>query len=251
MTHAPFLLIANMRGPLSITGPLHLDGLLLAAREKRCGVEHRDDPFPLIAVRDGVYQASAGFLVQSGLAGARKDYVERVRRLNIRSQDGQMFQYNTHGPAKERVIDAMSPFRATLAEEPFYANVAQVVFQALGDRDAVLELVSDEIASLGKMHRTGWGAVDDFETEDCDADPAYCGLAAHDQPLRNLPLPLARSLGLDCSQAFHGRTRPPYMRRTDDELIVGPSMADIMTDRIQVRQLQLAQPNRRPPVKQR
>ena len=237
MTHSPFVLVAHMSAPLCLREPIHLDGVVLAAREKRFGPEMRGRPLDMLASVDGVFQASVGVIVTSGFIGVVKQKITRVRRLDMRGADGREINIPPDATFKERTIDSLSPYRNTLADETTYQGVTAVVFQALGDREAVEEIMSDEIRTLGKMHRTGWGAIDRFETWDCGAESETCGLIAGGAPMRNLPVAMAQKFGIDITDAYPARIEPPYALAADRQKVVGPTMADLVMVEHEAREL--------------
>lgn len=237
VTHVPFVVIAHMAGPVCLKDPIHLDGLLLAAREKRGGPATRGQPFDGLARVEGVYQASVGLLIQTGLAGARPRSVARLQSLNMRTQDGHSIHFSSNARVGERTIGPDSSYRNSLKVETVTENVPRIVFQALGDPEIVLDLLSSEIACIGKMHRTGWGRVDRFEVAPSRADPSTCGLAAGGAPLRYLPPGLAASLGLRSEIVIQGRLAPPYGLSADLSPVVAPSPAALIVDRLQAAEL--------------
>lgn len=204
----PIVVVAEMRGPLVLNNPLHLDGLLLAAREKRDGIESRGTPFTALARTGDVFNASAGILVVEGIGGAFEDKITRTRRLDMK-RDGEWIAFPENATKAERTIGSMSPYRPTMETQRVVGNVRQVVWQAVGDAAEIEDLLGF-VGTLGRQHKTGWGEVERFEILPSEADPSTCGLAAGGKAVRNLPVGMARDIGVETGQVLKGRLEPPY-----------------------------------------
>jgi hypothetical protein len=225
-----------MAGPISLNDPLHLDGILLAAREKCFGIESRGQPFDVIARRDGVYQASAGMIVSEGRGGIVEFNNARVRRLDMKGRDGRNMEFKPGTSKNERTVGPMSPYRNTLSSEKIMGNIRLIIWQALADAEATTKLL-EMISFLGKQHVTGWGEVEEFEVLGSNAKPETCGLSSGDRPLRNLPVDLARFLGVNCDSVFKGRIEPSYATKEGRVDIAGPVLADMITSEDAAREL--------------
>jgi hypothetical protein len=222
MKHEPLVVVASMLGPLVLRDPIHLDGVLLAAREKRDGIAARGTPFPALARRGAVFAASAGLLVSEGLGGIQEETVTRTKRLDMK-RDGASIRLPDDGGTKAtRTIQEMSPYRNRMVTERVLGNVRYVVWQALGDAAAIEDLLAG-VSFLGKQYATGWGEVDGFEILPCDAQLSTCGLVFDGGPARNMPVGMLAELGIAGDVVVTGRVEPPYGAQHDVVSIAMPS----------------------------
>jgi hypothetical protein len=233
--HQPFVLVAEMLGPIVLRNPIHLDGILLAAREKRDGFSARGTPFATLARRDGVFQATAGVLVTAGIGGVIDDTVTRTRRLDMK-RCGRNIAIDPATPKPERTITQMSPYRPTMETERVLGNVKSVSWQGVGDIAEIEELCS-YVMSIGKQHATGWGEVDHFKIHECGASAETCGLAAGGRALRNLPVDMLAALGIASDIVFKGRLEPPYATRDGLHDVTGPALKDLTMSEVEARRL--------------
>jgi len=235
----PFILRANMETGLSATQGIHLDGLLLAARERLEGVVDLDRPLDCLMLDRGVYRASMGIMVAPGLAGAAVQPVRRVWRFRVEDQQAlSFFKAGPDSPLPERRLPTQnSKYRNSFRSQDVLTGVQSVVWQAVGEPDAVLALAR-EVKCLGASSVTGFGRVRSWEVEACDAPAAEAGWHAGGRALRNLPLDLAPEGAFDDNVvAFRDvqRARPPYWDEagrvpclvpTFDGLVMAPHRAD-------------------------
>lgn len=230
-SHRPIVVEAVLRTPISVTDPIHLDGVLLAAREKIHGPESRGRPLDCVAWDDGFHRCSASFLVSDELGGVGTVATTRVARLDLKSRDGELYVPPAGSeklPRKNRedLIATMSPFRGVTRDFEVATGVRSLVWQVLGDPEGVLDLLY-EIRCVGRMYTTGWGQVDEWLAHDCGADRAHCGVAVDGRPIRNLPAAAAERFGIDASLSYPGRIEPPYGSRSDLVPIVAPTRIDL------------------------
>ncbi|ACS43464.1 MULTISPECIES: hypothetical protein [Methylorubrum] len=230
-SHRPIVVEAVLRTPISVTDPIHLDGVLLAAREKRHGPGSRGRPLDCVAWDDGFHRCSASFLVSDELGGVATVATTRVARLDLKSRDGELFvppdgSEKISRKSREDVIGPMSAFRGVTRDFEVATGVRSLVWQVLGDPEGMLDLLS-EIRCVGRMYTTGWGQVDEWLAHDCAADQAFCGAAVAGRPMRNLPAASAARFGIDADLTYPGRIEPPYGSRFDLVPIVAPTRIDL------------------------
>ena len=227
MTHSPLVVVANLHGPLVLRDPIHLDGVLLAAREKRDGLAARGTPFPTLARRGEVFAASVGLLVTEGIGGIQEEPLTRTKRLDMK-RDGPFIRLPEDGGTKAtRTVGEMSPFRNQLTKERVLGNVRSVVWQALGDAAEIEDLLA-YVSFLGKQYATGWGEVANFEVLPSRASPETCGLVLNGGPARNLPVDMLASLGIAGDIVVTGRIEPPYGASHGTLSVAMPSFAGLI-----------------------
>lgn len=231
MSHRPIVVEAVLRTPISVTDPIHLDGVLLAAREKRLGPESRGRPLDCVAWDDGFHRCSASFLISDELGGVGTVSTNRIARLDLKSRDGELFVppdglERLPLNRREDIIGSMSAFRGVARDFEVATGVRSLVWQVLGDPEGVLDLLS-EIQCVGRMYTTGWGQVDEWLAHDCAAERTLCGVAADGRPIRNLPVTAAGRFNIDASLSYPGRIEPPYGSRSELVPIVAPTRSDL------------------------
>ncbi len=219
----PEMLVAHLDGPIACKRPIHLDGLLLAGRERRDGLD-LDTPLDCLAVRDGVYQASASIFVTSDTLGVRATEIGRVWGVRIGDSDV-MRTVDT-----DFNIDAMSPVKQRLRKQAVIEGVVAVAWQLNGDIDEVMDLMA-HITNVGGSHGTGRGGIRRYEVvEGFEADPRSVGLVADGRVVRNLPVGIARDL---LGAGFPGavelaRLAPPYWDVTERVDCVVPAIHELV-----------------------
>ncbi|MGY3581957.1 hypothetical protein ACVIGB_001120 [Bradyrhizobium sp. USDA 4341] len=234
MKYRPLVVVAEMAGPLVLRDPIHLDGLLLAAREKRDGMGARGAPFTALSRCGEVYAASAGVLVAEGIGGILEDVVTRTKRLDMK-RDGPYIRLPENAKKEDRVIGPMSPYRSEMRKERVLGNVRQVVWQALGDAAEIEDLLS-YVTCIGKQYATGWGEVAEFSALPSEADPKLCGLAIGGKASRNLPVGMLEALGLQSDIVVKGRVEPPYAMLDGTVDIAAPSLRNLIMTEEEVRE---------------
>lgn len=218
-----FVLFASLLTPLAVTRAIHLDGLLLAARERAEGVLDLSRPLECVAMDRGVYRASAGILLCPDLLGNAPTTVNRTWRFRTETREGLAY-FRLHDeagkplPTKERQLPvANSPWKPHFAEKELHSAVSTVAWQFVGDAHAVLRLAR-AIDNIGPSQNQGFGRVRSWSIEVSDADPDAAGWYAGDRVLRNLPVELAPRHLLNGGTGFsRGRDRvaPPYWDPND------------------------------------
>lgn len=227
--HRPVVIEAVMRTPISMSDPIHLDGLLLAAREKRFGMESRGRPLDCVAWENGFHRCSASFIVSDELGGVGSVRTNRIARLDLKSRDGELYEPPAGAEKLARkhrddVIDGLSPYRGVTRDFDVVTGVGSLLWQAFGDPDAMLDLL-EEIRCIGRMHTTGWGQVEEWRSHECSAAMDLCGAAAGGAPIRNLPVSAASRYGLGEAGGTPGRIEPPYGTRGDLIPVLAPRRA--------------------------
>jgi len=229
-----FNLRATLQTPVEIARPLHLDGLLLAARERRENLLDLSRPLECVAMEDGVYRASAGFLVAQGLFGVAVDPMYRTWRF--RNEDfGTLstFAVNKDMPAAERRLGtANSKYRNGFRRHDVLTGVASVVWQCVGDPEAVLALAR-HIRGIGQSATTGYGRVRDWSLEACDVPDAEAAWVSGGRVLRNLParmLPPGTTVDPLHASLDVQRPAPPYWDREGREECWIPTLSSLTGD---------------------
>jgi hypothetical protein len=122
-----------------------------------------------------------------------------------------------------------------LTPERSLGNVRQVVWQALGDRDEIEDLLQ-YVGGIGKQYATGWGEVDAFRVLPCDADPATCGFAYRGGPARNVPVPMLATLGIASDIVVRGRIEPPYAIADGTMEVAAPLLKHLVVSEDEARE---------------
>lgn len=187
----PFNLHAYLATPFTARQPIHLDALLLAARDRREGQTDLSRPLDCLALDRGIYRASAGLMVASGIQGAAVMPIRRVWRFRVEDHQGlSFFRTAPDMPVDERRLKTTnSKYRNGFRRQELLTGIQSVAWQGLGDPDAVLELAK-EIHCLGASSVSGFGQVREWRLERTDATLEAVGWHAGSRVLRNLPLEL-------------------------------------------------------------
>ena len=233
-----YVLFAHMQTALGVTRAIHLDGLLLAARERREGVVDLARPLDCIAVEGGVYRASAGLLLCHDPHGNVPLKVTRTWRFRT-EHHGTLSQFRLReadGSPVARDLRTLplknTPFRPHFVDKELHSAVGTVAWQFVGDPDAVVRLAR-EIHCLGPSRNQGYGRVQRWSVEACDADPVAAGWWAGDRVLRNLPVALAPARLRRSGPAFvlgRDRVAPPYWDPGDRVDCLVPIPRALVTD---------------------
>jgi hypothetical protein len=205
MKNESFILKASLKTPVMTTQPIHIDGLLLAVREQRFGDEANGMPFPELALADGIFRASAGIFVSSGLTPINLATHKTVKRLRLNggSDDG-MFVPQT------RFISKTHLHRPYIGEYPTVEGAVALVWQCVGDPGACLSLAR-VIRNVGGRRNGGYGAVAEWEALPCRADPDSAGWrGGGGEVLRHLPRAWFGPNLPDGAVATTGRVQPSY-----------------------------------------
>ena len=224
----PFVLVARMGSPIAMSEPIHLDGILYDVRF-RANPELRGTPLDCIAYRDGIPQCSASIVVAEGLAGAVFGTSVAVRGITARD----LSRIGVPPKGLSRIAE-MSPYRNRMRDYPTLSGVDRMMWQVLGDPDAVLRMLS-QVPGIGAMRSRGHGRVSSWEVLDCDADAAEAGWFAGDRILRALPLSVVDVRRGDRPEnGVVGTPRPntPFWQMADAVETMTPSLRGaIMTGR--------------------
>jgi hypothetical protein len=239
MNELPFVVEARLKTPLSAKAPLHLDGLLLAARD-RCELPDPARPLACVAMRDGIYRASAGVIVADGPGGVSHENVKRIKRIDSLGGDASLIRIDENSPRSQRLIDAMSPYRQRLSTYPLIVGARAVYWQAVGDADGVRELL-EFLPTVGAMSSQVYGEVDEWSVHGCEADAKEGGWFAAGRILRTLPIALATTrYGFDLSEGtlvIEARVGPPYWVADGTVEAVMPSLRSLVMNASGARQL--------------
>lgn len=224
-TFQPLTIRARLVTPLSIEEPIHLEGILYDARYRR-DPSTKGTPLACLAYEFGIPKASAGILVESGATGVRSGVVSAVRSVKINSTDNERIHADAKTPSSMRQIGEMSPYRARLRDYRTLSGVREVIWQAVGDRDGIMDLLS-QVPGIGTLRNRGFGQVADWEVEACEADAVGAGWFADGKVLRRLPSSVVRSyldaipegvsLRLD-------RLQPPFWDDQEEIEVVAPML---------------------------
>jgi hypothetical protein len=219
----PFVLFAHLHTQLAVTKAMHLDGMLLAARERAEGVLDLDRPLDCVAVEGGVYRASAGLLLCHEMLGNTPSKVVRTARFRTETRETLSY-FRLHDAdgkpvhRKERTLpESNSPWKPHFAEKLLHSAVATVAWQFVGDPHKVLRLAR-HLDCIGPSSNQGYGRVRRWSVEPCEAEPDAAGWYAGDRILRNLPVALAPERlrkGGPGSMMAKERVAPPYWDPND------------------------------------
>jgi len=230
--HRPFVLIADLEGPISLNRPLHVDGILYDVLFKRGGEVDFSATLHCVTHRAGIPCSSAGLVVYESLGGVTRTTMKRLRGIRL-SREGDIIAYDP-GPRghRTRAISDMSEYRMQMPSYPLLFGATQIWWQILGDPDAVLDLASD-VAGLGRLRQHGYGTVRRWHITDCAADPRLAGhITGNGQIIRRLPvkaftdvfkMPIPDGLPVD-----HGRPVAPYWSEDGATEIVEPDLDDLI-----------------------
>lgn len=224
----PFVLVARMASPIAMAEPIHLDGILYDVRYRR-DPSLKGKPLDCLAHRDGIPQCSASILVGEGLAGVAYGTTTAVRAVTARD----LARIATPKGSPSR-IGHMSPYRNRMRDYQTLSGVDRMMWQVLGDPDAVLRML-DQVPGIGAMRSRGYGRVSSWEILECAADAGDVGWFAENRILRVLPLSIVDGRGVERpSNGVVGMPRPdtPFWREFDDVEMMAPSLRGaIMTGR--------------------
>ena len=211
----PCAVVAALGGPVSLTRPVHLDALLLAARFRVEGPASFGAPFPALAHEGGIPRASASFLVAAGLGGTFETHETQTRRLEAKRGD-----FDHLDAASGRTsIGSDSPFRNQLPRSARVVGVGYLVWHAVVDPDLARALLA-EIACVGGSSAAGVGRVTSWEVEEADLDPMDAGWFLDGRPIRRLPVDVVtRRLGAVPDGLDRRTMRPVAPYHATDEAV--------------------------------
>ena len=170
-----FTLRANLLAPVVMQGYVTLDAILMATLQT-------GDVSHLLKVEDGLYFASAAFLIDPTPLKQKASFVASMRPEHT-PEWREIIRPNTKnsndlriGLARQREAgNIINGYQATAA--------SAVEWYATGDATAVLEVVKD-IYFIGKRRSSGYGQVAGWEVESGELD-GVCGYLS--EPLRPVP----------------------------------------------------------------
>jgi hypothetical protein len=212
LAHVPFILTARLQTQLAVTRPIHIDGVLLAARERLHGEVDRA-PLDCVAADEGVYRASAGLMVASGLTGASIGSQTRVFGIKLDGVDMNFIDCGDETPESERRPTKNKACQQKYRSQQIIDGIQSVSWTLLGDPDAVLGLTR-AVFCIGGSANTGMGKVLSWEVEEAASDPEAAGWFAGGMPIRNLPAETVRrrlgAIHFPTTSLIHDRCTPPY-----------------------------------------
>jgi CRISPR type IV-associated protein Csf3 len=229
-----FNIRARLRTGITVSRPIHLDGLLLAAREQRENHLDMERPLDCITMDRGVYRASAAFMVAPGLQGAAIQPMYRTWRFRI--EDTQVlssFRATAASPRSERVLPTSnSKYRNGYRRQDVMTGIESLVWQCVGDPEAVLSLAR-EIHCIGAASNTGFGRVREWGIEPCEATEAEAGWFAGNRVLRSLPeshVPAGISIDRAHAVLDTQRAVPPYWDTSGRVRCWAPTLDSLIVD---------------------
>lgn len=200
-----FILKASLRSPVMTDNPIHIDGLLLAMREDRDGPDSVGTPFDALAKTDGVFHASAGFFVGSGLTPVVETKHVTVKRLKTNG-GGDEDWFRNDG----RYIPKMSPHRPVITQNPTIEGAVAILWQCRGNADQALKLAR-RIFCVGGRRNNGYGRVERWDVLPCSASSDKAGwFGQGGEILRNLPRSFITGRHPAGSMPDIGRVEPSY-----------------------------------------
>jgi len=216
----PLIIRAHLDGEVSFPGgPPALDALLIWAACALVGRETArpgdadwdDKPTIPLAQSSGIYLASHGYHVPEK---AHLRYVNRRFPLD---------EAQTLGNAKLRVVNIQGgPCKSYRLPSPTaHLEGDLVTWWAIGDGDAVRDLLESCIGYLGKRRATGRGRVRRWEVERCTPWGEGFPVVRDGAPMRPLPTSWPGLRGRLTLR--YGVLTPPYWEHTREELLAVPS----------------------------
>lgn len=207
MAHSPLRITAELAGSVaSFDGRIQLDAILEHVAWRRAGRPTAEMGAPAMTFDIPLAKLQAGGLwvwrcsegEAEWIAGDLTHYTRQFPTERARALRRNERKINVGaGPLKSYRL----PLPLMLARE--------VVWHAVGDLDAVAEMVSC-ITHIGKKHNVGHGQVKRWRVEDADEDRSL--IREDGSPARPLPVELAETAGLDVAGLYPQMAghRPPY-----------------------------------------
>ena len=246
--HVPFLLTVPLATPPAIAlhlAPLMLDGVLLAALERRFGSsEAAGRPLPLARVEHGGQEIAFGSCAVAVTDAVAEDgcwidlpvvneHVHRVRSLRGEAQDLVERAAFGQAPLRHRSLQGTSPYRPRLRHYQTVAGISALAFIATGDAAAVVDLLG-ELPGLGAMSGQGYGEMMHKNIRAVQLkDAETAGLVFADGcPARTLPRTFweslvdgatRRALSIEGTVVTgHWTAQPPYWQKGNETACVRP-----------------------------
>ncbi len=208
MADKAFAVRAEIDTPLAMSGPLHLDALLLEGMFRLTGDPPRIEDLPL-TFRHGVPMGSAGVL-EVGPRGASNVEYTRIKSIRAGHLTLDDAHWDKSMPTSLRSVGEMSPMRNQLTPYTHMINVRAVWWTGRGDPDAVLEAL-EEIRGIGAMAATGHGRVVEWSLHERGDDALAGWVGADGIVLRALPEPAWDDVGGTSGRRVEQvRVAPPY-----------------------------------------
>lgn len=173
----------------------------------------------LLEEEGGTFKASSmafGIYEDSRVIATTHSTVGAMRSSSDLSSD--MFKPNSRNGRYSRLQVEGGPFRNRIAShETYYAP--EVLWHAVGDGDAICELLNFYVLAVGQEANRGFGSVGPFSWEVADEDRSW--IDSDGRPARVLPVKLFQDLGGDVNQyeVLMAQPYPPYRNGESIECI--------------------------------
>lgn len=232
MAHETFVVRAELGSPVSLEDPIPFEGILFDVRFTYDPTT-RGTPLSQLTMDRGVYRASCGVMVTSGLSGAIFDTIKVTKRIDAK---GHAMDYVDAGPHVARgdvTIGEMSEYRPRITEHPTISNVSEILWQVHGDRKAVESMVRN-VPSIGRLRKRGLGMVREWSFEDSDGDAAEAGWFGAGRVLRRLPTDIVvERLGKlpEVVMVRHDSLEPPFWDPASKVEVAVPTLRSMIMGR--------------------
>lgn len=217
----PLHIVATIRGAIAAQSTrLMLDSLLMAAVARRDGLEplppgHRGPTELAIPIAKS--ECGRVYLATQGMA---RDGQHEMRFKNRRFP---IAEAQLLGEAKLKRINLMGgPSRSyRIPLDTVHVENGEMEWWAVGDAQAVEDLLAGWVGYLGHRRAVGLGKVMHWHVEECEPWENGFPVVRNGWPMRPLPIDWP-GLVADVEQAF-SNTLPPYWRRAEEEVCAVPS----------------------------
>ncbi|KXS55436.1 MAG: hypothetical protein AWU57_215 [Marinobacter sp. T13-3] len=235
MTHQPIRIRAPLRSSLRLGRiPVHLDALLWHALFLKTGdPDAASERLPTLLAQDqGVYRASAMafgiypnqapvIATQTATVGTmRKDTDLLPELMHPNGRKGKYSKLQVEG----------GPYKNRLTKYPTH-HAPEVVWDAVGDGDAICHLLNFYVLAVGLEANRGFGAVGTFQWDAMNEDHSW--RTAEGDLARVLPESIAAEVTgttPDATRKLLSTLTPPYQRDNMTE----PSVAPVRVRRIEL-----------------
>lgn len=219
----PLIVTAHLNGPVATSdGVFQLDSILehFAWRLKGRPTFEMGAPAANFEIPVKKIEFDGGWLwsCSQGLAKSKCDSLVYYQR-KFPLERGRMLK------AKDRKINiGAGPTKGFRIPLPL-SQFDSVVWHLVGDEGEVQAML-DMVTHLGKKRNVGWGRISKWQVEPVDFN--WSLVRAEGGPACPLPLPVAKSLGLDFDErdAVLVGYRPPYWHRDSKAMCLLPEVAE-------------------------
>ena len=233
--HVPFVLVGRLDSPVMTERPIHVDGLLLAIRERLEGGASVGTPFGALSRRGGAFQASAAFLAGPSLAPVSVTHHATSRSLRF---TGQSDDRDIVADGRERVVSQMNlRLRGHVPRHVTVEGATAAYWQCLGDPDRVLALAR-RIECVGGRRNARYGEVVEWEVLPCrdGLDRREVGRTSGGRVLRNLAADDVDGVP-DGARPERGRIEPSYKDVEGRIDVVVPTLRSMLGSHAEARAL--------------